>query len=200
MPLIHSEYVVRRANEPAQVVRNQLNRWANKGLLVRLRRGVYTLNDNDRKADVSRMYIANQIYVPSYVSMESALSFYGFIPEKVESVTSVSTLKTMRFSNLLGQFVYQHVLPRAFRGFKNAGSAPGQFLIAEPEKAVADFLYLNLRQFGRHPERTLVQSYRFQNLEELNRDRFLEYGELFQSKKLKRVMRAVAGMIHEDER
>ena len=89
----------------------QLSLWKKKGLLRPLRRGLYVLNAEDRRVEPSPFYLANQIYFPSYVSLESALAFYGFIPEFVAATTSVTTRKTCRFENEFGIFTYQHIRP-----------------------------------------------------------------------------------------
>lgn len=67
------------------------------------------------------------------------MNFYGLIPEGVADMTAVTTRKTMRFENTLGRFIYQHIKPAAFRGFRTMGSGPNAFFMAEPEKAVVDF-------------------------------------------------------------
>src|SRR3989338_7470600 len=107
-PLILSRDIIGRVKNP-QVLRNQLSRWAKKGWLVSLRRGVYLLNKNDRKTDIDHNVVANVLYEPSYISLEYALNFYGIIPEAVSDITSITTRKTMRFANELGNFIYQKI-------------------------------------------------------------------------------------------
>ncbi len=58
------------------------------GSLIRLRKGLYVLDERYRRATVSREYLANLIYGLSYVSLDYALSYYGLIPEHIEDVTS----------------------------------------------------------------------------------------------------------------
>ncbi len=171
-----------------QTFRNQLNRWQRRGLILKLRKGVYLLNKRDRQVEPSSMYLANQLYVPSYVSLEYALSFYGLIPERAHSVTSVTTKKTLRFSNSVGSFSYRHVMPSAFRGFKIIKDQNDMdIFIAEPEKAVVDFLYFT---FGRDPkagERSpdiFNESYRFEDVGTLKENRLLELAYLFGNPKL----------------
>ena len=139
-PYILSRDIAKNHQDP-QALRNQLVRWKKKGLIISLKKGLYILNQNDRKSDIDPNFIANICYEPSYVSLESALNFYGLIPEKVSDITSVTTLKTARFSNALGNFIYQRIKEAAFRGFKKLGQGPASFFMAEPEKAVVDFLY-----------------------------------------------------------
>ncbi len=172
-----------------QALFNQIARWQKKGLIVKLRRGVYVLNENDRKIDPEKPFIANQLYTPSYVSLEYALSFYELIPEMVSDVTSITTKKTASFENKLGKFIYQHIRPRAFRGFKLAKVASGaSYFLAEPEKAIVDFIYLNLHLFKPGDRDIFEQSYRFQNLEILKLKKIKEMARLFDNHKLLKVM------------
>ena len=221
-PLILSRDIVGFVKNP-QVLRNQLTRWEKKGWLIGLKRGVYLLNKNDRRVDIDNNVIANVLYEPSYLSLEYALNFYGIIPEAVADITSVTTRKTMRFSNELGNFIYQKIKPQAFPGFKRMEQKKNSFFIAEAEKAIVDFLYLHLSQFstnvetrqeaGETPHQSklsdrfgarvrdvLEHSYRFQNIEGLNSKRLIELGRLFKTKKLTRVIKELVHWIDEVKR
>ena len=90
--------------EARQVFRNQLNRWKKRGLVVKLKRGVYMFNRDERKLNPGDFFIANQLCAPSYISLESALSFYGLIPERVADTTSVTTKKTLSIRSIEGFF------------------------------------------------------------------------------------------------
>ena len=198
LPLIFSRDVV-RAEKDKQALRNQLNRWQRGGLIIALKRGVYVLNEDDRKITPSQQYIANQLYAPSYVSLEYALSFYGLIPEGVFAVTSVTSRKTARFENRLGEFVYQHVKTEAFRGFRMVTDESGlSFFIGEPEKVIVDFLYLNLKRFGKDAKELFRFSFRFQNLEDLKRSKIMAFSNLFKNKKLTRVSREFCDFLKEE--
>lgn len=174
-----------------QAVRNQLGRWASKGLLVQLKKGIYLLGESDRRIHPSRLFFANQIYGPSYVSLEYALSFYDLIPERVGTITSVTTRKTKTFKNPLGQFTYQHLKPSVFRGFRVRKDEAGlSFFIADPEKAIVDFVYLNLHLFKLQDMHIFEQSYRFQNLDSLKFKKMKEMADLFDNNKLIKVIGA----------
>lgn len=175
---------------------NQLDRWRKRGLLLQLRRGLYMFGKAERKIDPGRLYLAGQLYQPSYVSLESALSRYGLIPERVADVTSVSTRKTTRFTNDLGTFTYQTVRPAAFRGFISERDEAGlPYFIAEPEKAVADFVYLNLDRIAAGAaEKTLGESFRFQNLGSLRKKKIADYFGLFNSAKMAGIAGVLRGM------
>jgi len=123
--------------------RNNLTRWCNKGLLEKLRNQYYAFPEYHQMPDSSR-YVANRIYAPSYISLHSALSFYGMIPEEVVQLTSVTTLKTAMFTNTFGTFHYQNVKTNLFFGYEIKMMQNGRGLMfATPEKALLDLLYLN---------------------------------------------------------
>lgn len=200
LPLILSKDL-ERAQSNKQIIRNQLRRWQDKGLIFKLKRGMYLLNVNDRKINPSRQFIANQLYMPSYVSLEYALNFYDLIPERASEVTSVTTKKTIRFVNDLGTFTYQHIKSKAFRGFKMTKDEMGlTFFIAEPEKAVIDFLYLNFDKIKISNKDVFESSYRFQNTETLSQRRIMELAGLFESEKLTRFAQLFCEFIKQERK
>ncbi|MFA4888705.1 MAG: hypothetical protein WC628_03925 [Candidatus Omnitrophota bacterium] len=179
LPLLRSADLSRLERDP-QVIRNQLTRWRAKKLLLKLRKGIYLLNSDDRAITPSRAFLASQLYTPSYISLEYALNFYGLIPEAVFAVTSITTRKTMRFSNLEGEFVYQHIQPGAFRGFRVLKDDVGlPYFIAEPEKAVVDFLHFNFSKKTAERIARFGGSYRFQHVNQLKPRKLLRYAKLF---------------------
>jgi len=121
---------------------NNLMRWMEKGYIKQLRRNYYMFSDIDINESVL-FEVANRIYSPSYISLEAALSYYGLIPETVFAITSVSTRKTNRFSNDLGKFSYKTLSKDLFWGYNIVNDGLVQFAIAEPEKLLLDYLYLN---------------------------------------------------------
>lgn len=186
--------------ENRQIMRNQLSRWQAQGLIVKLKRGMYMLNKDDRRVEPGRPFIANQLHAPSYVSLEYALNCYGLIPERVADVTSITTKKTTRFSTPEGTFIYQHIKPAAFRGFKTFKDEKGlPCFMALPEKAVVDFIYLNLEKFRPGDKTVFEQSYRFQNLEDLDKKLLMELASLYGSPKLVRVLELFCSFIDKEK-
>ncbi len=118
--------------------RKNLVRWQDKGLVQRIRNNWYAL-PGKIKDEAGLFSTANRIYSPSYISLESAFSYYGWIPEGVFTITSITTQKTAFFSSELGAFKYTNLKKSLFFGFE----FPGNFSIAEPEKALLDFIYLH---------------------------------------------------------
>ncbi len=122
--------------------RNNFVRWTRKGYIIRLRQGYYTFPEYKGKPDFA-MYFANRIYRPSYISLHSALSFYGIIPEAVVQITSVTTLKTASFTNEFGEYSYKSISADLMFGYNLKPLADGRTLqIAKPEKALLDLLYI----------------------------------------------------------
>ncbi len=199
-PVIPSAVVVREDQAEYQVTRNQLSRWAKKGKLISLRKGMYSFHPEEVASAPEILYIANRLYEPSYISMEYALSLYELIPEYVPVVTSVTTRKTMLFKNELGNFSYQHVVPRAFRGFRQEKQEHDrQVFVAEPEKAVLDFLYLNMSKFREDFEGSLIGSFRFQNLEVLDLARIAELSECYENGNLSRMADKLKDLIRKEK-
>lgn len=121
---------------------SNLRRWTAKGYTVKLRQGWYALAEETASADFVR-HVAERIYNPSYLSLHWALAFYGIIPEAVTELTNVTTLKTAHFSNPLGEFHYQTVKPALMWGYKPMTTTHHRtYMLAEPEKALLDLLYL----------------------------------------------------------
>ncbi|MFW5893860.1 MAG: type IV toxin-antitoxin system AbiEi family antitoxin domain-containing protein [Verrucomicrobiota bacterium] len=134
---VHQVYAWRRDFD-----RNNLTRWVQKGYLLRLRRGWYAFPEFKSKPEFAD-YIAGRIYRPSYISLHSALAFYGLIPEAVLQITSVTTLKTASFINDFGEYSYKSVKSELMFGYFHRQLVDGRSTpYATCEKALLDLLYL----------------------------------------------------------
>jgi len=122
-----------------------LSRWVKAGKLMRLRKGVYELAYPKRPV-IPDLYISNKLYFPSYVSMETALSSYGLIPEVAMECVSITAKTSRKFTNEYGIFVYHSVQPEAFNGYRTENHGGFEILIALPEKALVDYLYFKKRK------------------------------------------------------
>lgn len=122
--------------------RRRLNEWQIKGYIKKLRRGYYMFADTALNEE-TLFLIANRLYSPSYVSFEMALSYYGLIPEGVYSITSASSKKTMKFKTPIAEFLYHKIDPSLLFGYKLDKQGAQGYKIAEMEKAVLDYIYLN---------------------------------------------------------
>ena len=119
-----------------------LNDWLNNGWIKRIRRFWYADSSFNPQGN-DYYFIANKIYSPSYISLESALSHYGFIPETTLQITSVSTRKTNLFDTQYGVFSYQSIKNGFFFGYEVIENNDRPFTLATPEKAILDYLYLH---------------------------------------------------------
>lgn len=129
---------------------NKVSALEKKGDLIRLKQGLFVLHPNLTGQLLSTELVANYIYGPSYISLQYALRFYGLIPERVYTVTSMTTRHSRVFYNSLGRFEYVHVDEKAFPiGVRAVTMDNATFLIASPEKALCDLIanisHLNLR-------------------------------------------------------
>lgn len=121
-----------------------------KGDIIRLKKGMYITNPKISRIELSPFLIANHIYGPSYVSMMTALRYYGLIPEAVYTIQSMTTGVARDYENKAGYFSYIHVPENYYKTGVNIIEESGiSFLIATPEKALCDLMVytpnLNLR-------------------------------------------------------
>ncbi len=162
----------------------KLTRWVKKGYLLKLKNGIYAFNRDYEK--IKGEDVAAALYQPSYLSLESALSAYGFIPEMVYAYVSVTAKINRTFDNKFGHFIYRHVKSELFWGYREVETDAGRYLIAEPEKAVLDYLYLNLSKINSESDFENLRFNEDRLSETLNREKFLLYLQAFEIKKLKR--------------
>jgi predicted transcriptional regulator of viral defense system len=163
--------------------RNNLGRWVKQGYLVRLRQGYYAFPEY-RKSTEFTLYFANRIYMPSYISLHTALSFYGIIPEAVPLITSVTTLKTITFSNDFGEYAYKNIKPDMMFGYDlKEMEGDRRIMFATPEKALIDLLYLYpfYNTENDLEELRLDESYM---VDDFNTGRLMEYSDRIGSKTL----------------
>ena len=93
--------------------RARLNEWQKKGYIKKIVKGYYIFSDLELNEKV--LYeIGNKIYRPSYISFQTALSYYGLIPESVYAMTSASTRKTYHFKTPIAEFVYRTISTSTF--------------------------------------------------------------------------------------
>jgi predicted transcriptional regulator of viral defense system len=129
--------------------RDKITKLLAGGSVVRIKKGLYCFGEALRKQLLSREYLANLIYGPSYVSLDYALAFHGFIPERVETVTSVTTGRSHDFSTPIGNFSYRMLTEGRYECGADLLEADGvSFLIATSEKALADKVWTDKRLKG----------------------------------------------------
>ena len=124
--------------------RVQISRWVKLQRLVRLKNGLYALRGPLDRGEIPANHIANRLYTPSYVSLESALSYYDLIPEQAFAVTSVCSKPTRKFEVMRSLYVYRSVQPGFLTGYVVEQEMGFSVRIAEKEKAVVDYLYFTI--------------------------------------------------------
>lgn len=163
-----------------------------KGDIIRVKKGLYILGESLRRRPFCRELLANLIYGPSYVSLEYALHYHGLIPERVETVTSVTCGRSRVFHTPAGTFSYRSIPLQAFRvGMDRVELDDGRaFLITIPEKALADMVVAD-RGAG-ITNRKNLHDYLLTNLRidptalhELDPSRLAEIAALYRSRRVK---------------
>jgi len=191
--------------------RDKITDLIRKRIIIRIKKGLYIFGDRYRRHPYSKELLANLIYGPSYVSLDYALDFYGFIPERSEALTSVTLGRSRKFHTPVGLFIYRQTPIHAYQaGMVRVEGDHGQaFLIASPEKALADKIIsergvpiaspTGMRQF-------LVESLRIDisTIQSLSIEKIEEYSGLYHSRKLRqlsklveRVRKSKGGIPHE---
>lgn len=168
--------------------------WQKKGYIIKLRNGYYMFADY-KTNEHTLFQIANKLYEPSYVSLESALSYYGLIPEGVYSIQSVSTRKTNKFNTPLGTFHYYTLKSSLYFGYTlltEGDTHPCRMAIME--KALLDFLYLrsDINDYA------AFESIRWNRdeLSQIDTTTMKEYLQVFQSTTLKKKIDWLNSYIH----
>jgi predicted transcriptional regulator of viral defense system len=134
-----SQELRRAAGLSAASAKHLLIRYVKKGIVLKLKenRGLYCF----KRKPPHPWLVANRLFRPSYISLETALTHYGAIPESVYGVTSVTPLATKTFHALNTAFSFQKIKKAAYAGYRPIDIEGTTVLVAEPEKALADYLY-----------------------------------------------------------
>ena len=156
-------------------VRVQLSRWVRAGKLVRIHKGWYALAAPWRRMPVNPFVIACSIKPGSYVSMQSALSFHGMIPEYVPETTCITTGRPQIIQTPFGRISYRHLKRNAFRGFYTEAFDGQTAFMASAEKALLDLIYLT----PGGADRNYIDGLRLQNMQDLNPGKLSEMAACF---------------------
>lgn len=122
--------------------KNNITRWVKENRVIKLRNSFYSFPEYLNTPNFP-LLVANYIYMPSYVSLQYALAYYGLIPEAVFDITCVTSRKTNSFTNRFGRFTYRQMHQAYMFGYVlKQIETVGSFMLATPEKALIDLLYL----------------------------------------------------------
>lgn len=124
--------------------RDKISVWLKSGDLIRVKKGLYIFGKHIALTPYAQEVLANLIYGPSAISLNYALSFYGLIPERVTTITSITNKRNKSFATPVGEFTYKYLSPAKYpTGIElRINSQDNHFLIASPEKALCDHIYL----------------------------------------------------------
>ena len=175
----------------------RLVEWQKKGYIRKLINKWYLFTEV--AVDEMLLYrIGNCLYRPSYISLESALSYYHLIPEAVYSQQAISTRKTMIYETPVGTFNYRNIKPAFFFGYQVIRKDQLPILIADLEKALLDYLYLNASlQTTGDIEALRLNYYELKNT--VNWKKIEQYALVFESKTLnKRIENLKEVLLHAD--
>lgn len=174
----------------------QLARWTKAGKLIQLRRGLYALAGAYRKVEPHPFLVANQLRQPSYVSLQSALAYYGMIPEFVPVVTSMTTQRPGLVETPLGNFLFKHLKISFFGGFRLFEIEAGQrIFLASPEKSLLDLVYLTPGA----DTREYLEELRLGNFPALNMQTLREMARNSGSPKLRRAVERIGELVAAEE-
>lgn len=173
-------------------VRRQLSRWVSTRKLKQLRRGLYMLAPPYQKISAHPFLIANFLMPGSYVSMQSALAYYGLIPEYAARTWSMTTARPAQWD---GGFHFQHLAPHLFFGYQRVKLPQEQSaFVAIPEKAILDLTHLTPNA----DDIDYLRQLRLQNLDQLNLQQMDEFARRAGKPKWRRVAEQISRLAHED--
>ncbi|MFO7914231.1 MAG: hypothetical protein R6U43_00880 [Candidatus Krumholzibacteriales bacterium] len=184
------------ADEKLAKIRLQLSRWVKDGRVIKIHKGLYTLARPYRKVDPEPFVIANALKSPSYVSLQSALSWHGLIPEFVPVTTSVTTARPQVIETPLGRFEYRHVKTSMFCGYRKINLSGRQdAFMANAEKAILDLVYLT--PGGDSPE--FLRELRLQNMDVIDLNNLFKLAGNTGSPKLERAAANISNIVSEGD-
>ena len=164
--------------------RRRLSEWQKKGYIKKIIKGFYLFSDID--IDESTLFaIANKIYKPSYISFETAMSYYQLIPESIYMITSASTRRTSLFETPMARFSYRTIKPSLFFGYSLLA---GGIKMASVEKAILDYLYIN-PEVRTPDDFASLRMNREEMLSQVSMERLTDYVQRFKHKRLSKTMK-----------
>ena len=177
-------------------IRLQLDRWAKNKKVIKIHKGLYTISEPYRKVKPEPFHIANNLKSASYVSLQSALAWYGMIPEYVPETTSITTGRPQTIETPMGRFSFRHINKSFFWGYKQVELTAGQTaFIARPEKALLDLVYLTP---GGDKEE-FIEELRLQNFEQIDKTTLREFAGKTRGPKFRKAVNNIETIIDASE-
>ena len=190
-PIFESSLLLAGDVDP-NLIHIQLSRWVKNGRIHQLRRGLYSIAPPYQKKKPHPFLVANHLQEASYVSLQSALAYYGLIPEVMNMTTSVSTGRPERLETPLGSFEFRHLKTDLLFGYRETDLGEQSALLAVPEKALLDLIYL---QPG-GDSMAYLNALRLQNTDQLDVELLKELSQKFGTPKMlnaaKQILRVIS--------
>ena len=162
----------------------QLSQWVSMNYLIKVKNGIYVFSE--KKDQLVMETISHYLFEPSYISLERALSIHWLIPEIVYNITSITTRKTNTFENSFGVFIFRHLKKELFFGYDKIHDGFNIYFLADPEKSLLDYLYLNSAKINNSDDVSELRLNEFE-LKNLNQKKIKAYLKIFNSKKLEKI-------------
>ena len=191
-PVIESRILLTGFPRPSSL-QVHLGRWEQAGKIIKVKRGVYLLAEPYRRIELWDPYLTSLLKRPSYLSLEKALEYHNCIPEAVPVYTAVTPKRQASFICPVGTFSYRHIDSSLFWGYKGHTVRGQTALIASPEKALLDLVYLYRRKLPPG----YIRELRLQNVEKFNLDRLLEYARRFEKPRIIKAAYAIREHLEE---
>lgn len=137
-------------------------RLKDKGLIKQIKKGYYALFQEE----LSNFEYSNILYAPSYISIDSALNYYGIIPQVPLSITAITLKRAKSVDHEGTAYEYFHISPKYYWGYENIGN----MLIADREKSLVDKIYFE--SFKSNPQKSFMDEL---NLEDVSKEKLVDY-------------------------
>jgi len=141
--VLRSDDLARRHGLTEIVVGNALRRQQRRGLVEHVSNRIYI---NKLASDLSSRELVNLLRPEAYISLESALAEWGVSTQSPSSLTCVTTGFPRKFQTESVRILYRRITKRLYWGFTKRRTRYGEYRIAEPEKALLDWVYLRRRE------------------------------------------------------
>lgn len=173
--------------------RKKVSFWLTNGELIRVKKGLYIFGPQASQGPASLEVLANLIYGPSAISLHYALNYYGLIPERAYTVTSITNKRNKQFTTPIGEFTYHYLSPAKYAiGIDLLETANNtHFLMATREKALCDLIALEVKNFSFHSEQD-VEQFLFEDLRiddselrKLDKTQMIKIADVYRNARLK---------------
>lgn len=189
LPCFHTSYLSAGTSLPQ--LRLQLDRWEKAGKVIKIAKSVYTLAPPYIKITPSPFAMSLMLRRASYISLHSALGYYGMIPEYVPNTIAMTTGRPWQVESPYGRFVFRHIKAPLFFGYQQHVIDRQVCFLATPEKALLDLFYMTPGS----ADPSFIDSLRLQNCHQLNPEILNASAEKMESRKVDRATKLILAFL-----